>query len=544
MTQKLRIFDTTLRDGAQTIGINMTLDDKQRIFNILDNLGVEFIEAGFPGANTIDDMLFSDEKKISNPKLVAFGMMRHKDQSVGNDITLSSVLNSNAANFCLVGKCWDKHIFDALKIPMEEHLLIVKETIERASGKGQVFFDAEHFFDGFKADPVIAVEIVKTALSAGAHTVVLCDTNGGTLPYEIFDIVTELQEKYGLDGNELGIHTHNDTNNADANTIMAVKAGVTMVQGTLAGIGERCGNANLLSLLPTFIHKMKLNCGDITEEKLHSLTAVYEEFCDIIGIQHSNDMPYVGTNAFTTKAGLHASAQATEPAMYEHIAPENIGNQRHIRVSNQSGYSNIKAAFAELDIPLNKSNESKARDVLRIISNRQESGYSYDQAPESFELFARQQLFGNYRFFDLKQWKVSTERHRNEHGVAIAISEATVKVKINNTIFHEVEEAVGPFNAIDKALKKALTPHFPFLKNFELQDYHVDLPKQNTTTAAFTRATIKMVDHTSDAYKSECLTLGVSNNIIDASVEALLQAYRWKIMREKLKVETNLLKPT
>jgi 2-isopropylmalate synthase len=538
MTEKrrLKIFDTTLRDGAQTIGINLTLDDKQKIGVLLDRLGVDYIEGGWPGANMVDTEFFHQKPEYQTSTLTGFGMMTRAGQSVENDPTLNAVLNSSAQSYCLVGKSWDWHVRDGLGISESDHFATIERTISYAASRNPTLFDAEHFFDGYKANPQFAIQCLKSALNAGAEYVVLCDTNGGTLPYEVSSIIREIIENHGIDGNTLGIHTHDDTGNAVSNTIMAVQAGASLVQGTLCGIGERCGNADLVTLLPTFIHKMGLDCGAINEKSLTNLKTIADEFAQIVRRPIPKNAPYVGSSAFSTKAGLHASAQLKAPEMYEHTDPEYVGNRRNILVTNQSGFANIKAFFNDLGIEV--TDKDTARKLLNVIDDRQCMGFAYDEARESLELLIRRELGARHVYFDVEKWDVHSQRRLNAKGEKITLSEATVKLKISDREYYHVAEGIGPVNALDNAFRKALSQRYPCLSQMGLIDYHVDLPKGDGATGAFTRVNVRSRDSKDNV---ECNTMGVSADVIESSVMALLDSYRWKIMRSKHNKEPKTL---
>lgn len=533
MTEKrrLKIFDTTLRDGAQTIGINMTLEDKEKTAALLDHLGVDYIEGGFPGANSVDTDFFDQRRHFENSTFTAFGMLVRAGRSPENDETLNALINSQAQAYCLVGKSWDWHTKEALGIENHVHFSTIEKTIAYASSKNPTMLDAEHFFDGYKANPEFALQCLKSALDAGASHVVLCDTNGGTMPYEVASIVSTLVDKHGIPSEKIGIHTHDDKGMAVANTIMAVQAGASLVQGTLAGIGERCGNANLITLLPTFVQEMGLDCGAIDADRLVLLKPIAEEFANIIRKPVSNNASYVGRDAFATKAGIHASAQLKNPAMYEHVEPHSVGNKRKIHVTNQSGFANIKAFFNDIGVQV-KSKDQGTR-LLTAIDAQQSKGYAYDEATESLELFVRRKLGQECMYFDVERWSVNSQRRMNARGEPITVSEATIMLTVNGEQRHEVDEGIGPIDALDNAFRKALMQYFPVLKDMELRDYHVDLPKGETTTNAFTRVSVISIDTPTN---TQCNTMGVSQDVTDASVKALLDSYRWRIMRNGLKV--------
>ena len=388
--ERLYIFDTTLRDGAQTQGVDFSIDDKEKISVALDNLGVDYIEGGWPGANPTDTEFFQKKNNFKNAKLTSFGMTKKTGRSADNDPGLSALMNSNTSSVCLVGKSWDFHVDVALGISNDENLENIKESTKHfVKEKKEFIFDAEHFFDGYKANPKYAISCLKSAFDHGARWIVLCDTNGGTLPHEITKIVTEVSKV--IPGKNLGIHAHNDTGNAVANSLSAVLAGVRHIQGTINGLGERCGNANLMSLIPTFYlkkvfsEKFEIN---IKPNNIKRLTQCSRLLDEILNRKPNKHLPYVGAAAFSHKGGLHVSAVQKDPKTYEHINPNEVGNSRNIVISDQAGKSNIISRLKTIDINI-KENDPKIKKLLDEVKDREFIGYSYDGADASFELLAR-----------------------------------------------------------------------------------------------------------------------------------------------------------
>ena len=425
--KRIYLFDSTLRDGAQTQGVDFSADDKAAIALALDRLGLDYVEGGWPGANPTDDAFFSQPPTLKRAKLVAFGMTRRPGRSAANDPGLNALLNAKVQSVCMVGKAWDFHVDVALGISKDENLEMIAESIIHAKTRmAEVMFDAEHFFDGYKADPAFALQCIDAAYTAGARWVVLCDTNGGTLPHEIERIVGEATNK--VPGSNLGIHCHNDTENAVANSLAAVRAGVRQVQGTLNGLGERCGNANLVSLIPSLMLKTDFTVG-LSDKDLSQLTHVSRLLDERLNRAPNRHAAYVGDSAFAHKGGLHVSAVEKDPRTYEHIEPAKVGNRRHIVVSDQSGRANILARFREIGLEVDAA-DPKVASLVEQVKAREFDGYAYDGAEASFELLARRAIGGLPGIFTLSRFRVMDERRWNARGELVTESEATVKVEV------------------------------------------------------------------------------------------------------------------
>ena len=531
---RLYIYDTTLRDGQQTQGVQFSLTEKIQIAATLDALGVDYIEGGWPGANPVDSEFF-DSKPSLRSTFTAFGMTKRSGRSAENDDVLNAVVNVETPAVCLVGKTHDFHVETALGITLAENTENIARSIEHVVAKSrEALFDAEHFFDGYKANPAYAIESLRAAYDAGARWVVLCDTNGGVLPAEVGQIVKEVIAG-GIAGDRLGIHTHNDTENAVANTLAAVDAGARQIQGTLNGLGERCGNANLTSLLPILClkdpYKSYYEIG-ITPAALEDLKRASRLLDDILNRVPAAQAPFVGTSAFVHKAGLHASAILKDPTTYEHIDPALVGNRRVIPMSNQAGQSNLRQRLGEAGLVVEKGEPALER-ILDLVKTREAEGYSYDTAQASFEMLARRELGLCPEFFDVKRYKVSIERRKNKYNRMVSLSEAVVVVRINGEKKMSVSESMdelgndrGPVNALSKALAKDLGPYQTMIDDMNLVDYKVRITQSGTE--AVTRVVIDCEDS-----KGRCWsTVGVSANIVDASFEALLDAINWKLIRD------------
>ena len=522
---RVHIFDTTLRDGAQTQGVDFGVQDKIAIARALDELGVDYIEGGWPGANPTDDAFFGDPPPLKNAKLVAFGMTRRPGRSAENDPGLASMVNSKAEALCMVGKAWDFHVDVALGITAEENLAMIADSVAfTKSRKAEIMFDAEHFFDGFKADRDFALACLKAAADAGARWMVLCDTNGGTLPHEIKEIVAEAAKT--VPGEKLGIHCHNDTENAVANSLAAVEAGVRQVQGTLNGLGERCGNANIVSLIPSLNLKTGYETG-VSAEQLTQLTHASRLLDERLNRAPNRHQPYVGQAAFAHKGGLHVSAVEKDPKTYEHIEPGLVGNQRHIVVSDQAGRSNILARFREIGLELPEGDDRRVNRLLEEVKRLESEGYAYDGAEASFELLARRTLGEVPDYFSLERFRIMDDRRTNARGDLVIESEATVTVEVCGELLHEVASGNGPVNALDVALRKALLRAYPQLEGTHLTDYKVRILTPQGGTDAVTRVMIESADKEGERWT----TLGVSPNIIGASYSALEDSYAWKLFR-------------
>ena len=531
---RLYIYDTTLRDGQQTQGVQFSTPEKIRIAQALDTLGVDYIEGGWPGANPTDSAFF-DEAPTTKARLTAFGMTKRAGRSAENDDVLAAVMNAGTGSVCLVGKTHDYHVKTALGITLEENLENIGASIAHIGTQGrEALFDAEHFFDGYKANPGYALQCLQAAQAGGARWIVLCDTNGGTLPEEIALIVKDVIAE-GIPGDRLGIHTHNDTENAVAGTLAAVDAGVRQLQGTLNGLGERCGNANLTSLIPTLLLKEPYASAyetGITAEALRGLTRTSRMLDDILNRVPMKQAPYVGGSAFAHKAGLHASAILKDPATYEHILPDLVGNARIIPMSNQAGQSNLRRRLSEAGLEVAPGDPALGR-ILDRIKAREDEGYAYDTAQASFELLARDELGQLPAFFEVKRYKVTVERRKNKYDKMVSLSEAVVVVKVDGEKKLSVSESLdetgsdrGPVNALSKALAKDLGRYSAIIEDMRLVDFKVRI------TQGGTEAVTRVIIDSADGQGRRWSTVGVSPNIVDASFEALLDAIRWKLIRD------------
>ena len=524
--ERLYIFDTTLRDGAQTQGVDFSIEDKEKIALALDNLGVDYIEGGWPGANPTDTEFFQKKHNFKNSKLTCFGMTKKSGRSAENDTGLSSLMNSNTPAICLVGKSWDFHVDVALGITNQENLENISESAKHfVKAKKEFMFDAEHFFDGYKANADYALSCIKAAYDQGARWVILCDTNGGTLPHEVSRIVSEVSKV--IPGENLGIHAHNDTGNAVANSLVAVLSGVRQIQGTINGLGERCGNANLMSLIPTFFLKKdfssKFEIG-INSEKIKNLTDCSRLLDEILNRKPNQHLPYVGAAAFSHKGGLHVSAVQKDPKTYEHINPEQVGNARNIVVSDQSGKSNIISRLKSIKIDI-EQNDPKIKKLLEEVKDREFIGYSYDGADASFELLARRIIGEIPRYISINEYDVSVKK--NKSGEIISSAKAQLEVDGEKIICEG--EGNGPVNALDNAIRQnvdRLAKYSKYLKDLKLVDYKVRI--LNTGTEAVTRVSIE----STDSKGKNWFTIGVSTNIIDASFKALIDSLDYKLFKD------------
>ncbi len=468
--ERIYLFDTTLRDGAQTQGVDFSVRDKAVIAAELDRLGIDYVEAGWPGANPTDDAFFADLPRLSHARFTAFGMTCRQGRSAANDPGLTAVLGASVDAVCLVGKAWDFHVEVALGVSPEENLAMITDSVAHACDKGkETLFDAEHFFDGYKANPEFARACVEAARDAGARWIVLCDTNGGTLPDEIERIVAETAAYVPPD--RLGIHGHHDTENAVANSLAAVRAGARMVQGTLNGLGERCGNANLVSLIPTLMLKMGLETG-VRPDDLARLTVGSHMLDELLNRAPNRHAAYVGAAAFAHKGGLHVSAIQKDPRCYEHIAPELVGNRRHIVVSDQAGRANVLVRLREVGIDI-AADDPRIASLVESVKARQFEGYSYDGADASFELMARRALGDVPGYFEVDSYRVQVERRHNALGELITVSEATVKVTVGGEHLMSVAEGNGPVDALNAALRKDLGAYSRYLNDLRLVDFKV-----------------------------------------------------------------------
>ena len=517
------LYDTTLRDGAQTQGVDFSVSDKIAIAEALDALGIDYVEGGWPGANPTDDAFFGDKPALKRARLTPFGMTRRDGRSASNDPGLNAVLDAAAGSVCLVGKTWDFHVDVALGIARDDNLRLIRESFEEVAGRGlEGIFDAEHFFDGFKANRDYALNCLKAAAEGGAEWLVLCDTNGGTLPHEIEEIV--LAVRATLPDVKLGIHAHDDTDNAVANSIAAVRAGARMVQGTLNGLGERCGNANLISLIPTLTAKMGYRCG-VSQDQMAQLVKTSRLLDERLNAVPSRNAAYVGTGAFAHKGGLHVSAIAKDPSSYEHIDPAVVGNSREVVVSDQAGRSNILQRLAALGIEIDRKDPAVTA-LVDAVKEREFQGYAYDTAEASFELLARRALGQVPEFFKLHSFRVIDERRHNARGKLVTVSEATIKIDVDGERRMTVAEGNGPVNALDHALRQVLVTHYPVLEGVQLVDFRVRIINSSGTDAV-TRVLIESMDNQGHRWR----TVGVSANIIDASYIALHDSLNYYLGR-------------
>lgn len=526
MSERIYLYDSTLRDGSQARGVDFSVTDKLAIAHALDAFGIDYIEGGWPGANPTDDAFFDTKPKFKKAALTAFGMTRKSGRSASNDPGLQALVDSGSPSICIVGKAWDWQVEAALGISKKENLRMVEESIAHLKAKKrEAVFDAEHFFDGYKANPDYALEVIKAAYKAGARWVVLCDTNGGSLPSEVRKIVSEVVKH--IPGTHLGIHCHNDTEQAVANSLAAVEAGVRQVQGTINGIGERCGNANLISIIPTLMLKMGFKTG-VSAAQLARITKLSRQVDDRLNRAPNQHAAYVGASAFAHKGGLHVSAMNKDSKSYEHVAPDAVGNRRLILVSDKAGRSNIMNRLAEFGIKI-AADDDRISDLVREVKAREAQGYAYEDAEASFELMARHILEQVPTYYDLHSFRVLDERRLNAKGKLVTMSEATVKLTVMGSLKMTVAEGNGPVNALDAALRKALILKYPQLKTMHLNDYKVRILTPQEATAALTRVMIESKNDKGEKWT----TLGVSHNVIDASYNALYDAITYHLLKSK-----------
>src|SRR5262245_38195816 len=523
--ERLYLFDTTLRDGAQTNGVDFAPHYKLSIAEMLDDHGIDYVEGGYPGANPTDTQLFSKDRDL-NTTFTAFGMTRRPGRSTSNDPGLAGLLDAKADAICFVAKSWDYHVRVALECTLEENLASIRDSVRAAKAKGlEVLLDCEHFFDGYKANPEFALACAKAAYDEGARWVVLCDTNGGALPHEVEVIVGEVVKV--IPGDYVGIHAHNDTEQAVANSFAAVRAGARQIQGTLNGLGERCGNANLISIIPTL--KLKAEYAQsfeigVSDEALGHIARISHGLDDILNRAADRHAPYVGESAFATKAGIHASAIIKDPATYEHVAPEQVGNKRKLLVSDQSGRSNLLAELDRIGFAVDKDDPRLSR-LLDEVKEREAIGYAYEAADASFELLARRLLGKVPRYFEVDKFDVTVEQRISAKGDRVTVSMAVVKVKVGDDVLISAAEGNGPVNALDLALRKDLGKYQSYITGLELSDYRVRI--LNGGSEAVTRVLIESEDETGDHWT----TVGVSSNIIDASFQALMDSIVYKLIK-------------
>ncbi|HHL40127.1 MAG TPA: citramalate synthase [Deltaproteobacteria bacterium] len=521
----ITLYDTTLRDGTQAEDISFTVEDKVRIAQALDELGVHYIEGGWPGSNPRDIEFFEEMSKVKLARsvLTAFGSTRRARTRASRDANIKALLGAGTAAVTIFGKSWKLHVTHALKVPLEENLDMIRDSVAYLKKRvDTVFYDAEHFFDGYKADADYAMRTLRAAEEAGADCLVLCDTNGGTLPGEIAEIVAAVKERVAA---PLGIHAHNDSETAVANTLEAVRMGVVHVQGTLNGFGERCGNANLCSIIPAL--RLKMGLDVITAARLRKLREVSRLVYELANLPHFKHQPYVGESAFAHKGGIHVSAVTREPETYEHIRPELVGNHQRVLVSDLSGRSNIlyKAQAYGVDV---ESREEAVRKVLHDLKVLEHQGFQYEGAEASFELLIQRTLRKKRRKpFKLLGFRVIDEKRREGEE---PYSEATIKLEVGGVVAHTAAEGNGPVNALDKALRKALERFYPSLKDVELLDFKVRVLTAGAGTAARVRVLIESGDS-----EDRWGTVGVSENVIEASWQALVDSIEYKLYKDRKK---------
>jgi 2-isopropylmalate synthase len=531
--ERLSLYDTTLRDGQQTQGVDFSAADKTKIARALDDLGLDYVEGGWPGANPTDSDFFRDAPKLKRATFTAFGMTKRAGRSAANDEVLAEVVNAGTPAVCLVGKSHDFHVETALGISLDENLTNIRESIAHLVAQGrEALFDAEHFFDGFKSNPDYALACLDAAMEGGARWVVLCDTNGGVLPGEVGDIVSTVCQR--IPGTHVGIHTHNDTEQAVANSFAAVDAGARQIQGTLNGLGERCGNANLVSIIPTLLLKPlysdRFETG-IAVEALPKLRGASLMLDELLNRQPNRHAAYVGAAAFAHKAGLHASAIAKDPTTYEHIEPQAVGNERVIPMSNQAGRSNLVKRLAEAGIEADPK-DKRLGQLLSHVKEREDQGFAYDSAQASFELLARRYLGQVPKFFEIDRYRVSVERRDDPHNGAVTVSEAVVVVHVDGERMISASESVdpvthedqGPVNALARALRKDLGRYQSYIDDLHLVDFKVRI------IGAGTEAVTRVLIDSADAQGNTWSTVGVSPNIVDASFQALEDAVITKLI--------------
>ncbi len=522
--ERVKIYDTTLRDGMQGESISFSLEDKLLITQRLDNFGLDYIEGGYPMSNPKEQQFFRKvrEMDLKNAKIVAFGSTRRANTKIEDDACMQALLGCEAPTVTIVGKSWDMHVTDVLRCTLDDNLTICAESVEYLKSKArEVIFDAEHFFDGYKENPKYAMKVLAAAADAGADVLVLCETNGGTLPNEIYEITKKVCKKFRTV--TIGIHSHNDCDCAVAGSLAAVEAGARHVQGTINGLGERAGNANLCTIIPNLVYKMGFEIENA--EKIRSLTKLSRFVFEIANLAPVMNMPYVGESAFAHKGGLHIDALRKNDRAYEHIDPKLIGNKRRFLISELSGSSTVLAKLENQKLVTDKA---LAQKILKAVQNLENEGYQFEAAEASFEILVKKTL-GTYKpSFDLVKYHVNVERNIDEE----IITEASVKLKVDGINEHVISEGDGPVNALDEALRKSLERFYPNISQMHLIDYKVRVVNARAGTAARVRVIIESRD--SDAMWG---TVGVSENIIDASWKALVDSVEYKLLKDAKKAE-------
>jgi 2-isopropylmalate synthase len=517
---KIELYDTTLRDGAQSEGISFSVADKLKICEKLDSLGVHFIEGGWPGVNPKDMEFFKKARslKLKNANIVAFGSTRHAKVSTGADKVLKGLLSANTKYITIFGKSWDLHVREVFKVDLGENLKMISDSIKfLRSKKKTMFYDAEHFFDGYKSNKDYALKTLKAVEGSGAQRIILCDTNGGTITSQIFEIVEEVRKVIKI---PLGIHAHNDTEMAVANSIAAVQAGCVQVHGTINGYGERCGNANLVSIIADLKLKLGINC--VSDLALRDLTEVAHFVAEISNMKLQDNQPFVGSSAFAHKAGVHVNAILKNPKTYEHVDPAKLGNHRRLLISELSGKSTIIKKAQDMNLDLGQ-NAEKSKTILKILQELENKGYHFEAAEASLELLMNRAMKKFKDFFDLEDFRVIIEKRKGGK----MSSEATIKLKVGKELEHTASLGDGPVNALDSALRKALKKFYPKLAEMHLIDYKVRVLDEKEGTAARVRVLIQSQDKNDSWW-----TIGVSENIIDASWQALVDSIEYKLLKD------------
>ncbi|NQZ56732.1 MAG: citramalate synthase [Lentisphaeraceae bacterium] len=520
MGKQIQLFDTTLRDGQQGKGISFTVDDKIKIAKILDESGIDYIEGGWPGASPKVEAFFKaiQDVDLQHAKMVAFGSTRRAGNSAEDDVFLNKIVDSKAPVACIFGKSWDLHVTTALKISLEQNLEIIYDSVKFLKDSGlEVFFDAEHFFDGYKRNPEYAVKCIQAAERGGAEVLVLCDTNGGTLPFEVAEIIEAIKPQLNT---PLGIHAHNDSELAVANSLTAIKHGALQVQGTINGYGERCGNANLCSVIPSLQLKMGYDC--MSAEQLAQMTKISHRISEIANLAPLESQAFVGQNAFAHKGGVHVSAILKNPETYEHIKPELVGNKQEVTISDQAGLSNLIYKAEKFGIAV-EPKDPRIKGLVQQTKELEKMGYSFEEGEASFELLMRRTLGLYKRFFTLEEFRVLDEKRGHDESL---IAEATVKLNIDGKLIHTAGEGNGPVSALDQAMRKCLIDIYPEISSIHLTDYKVRVLNSAGGTDALVRVLIESTDG-----KDTWGTVGVSTNIIDASWEALVDSIEYKLLK-------------
>jgi len=522
LPERVKIYDTTLRDGTQAEDISFSVEDKVRITMRLDDLGIDYIEGGWPGSNPKDMAFFREMRNYSlkTARVAAFGSTARANTAPENDANIKALLAAKTPAVTVFGKSWDVHVRDALRISREQNVDLIRNSLKYLKTTGvEVFYDAEHFFDGFKGDPDYALATLQAAQEAKVDTIILCDTNGGTLPRELMEIIRAVQKKIYF---PLGIHAHNDSEMAVANSIAAVQLGLGHVQGTINGFGERCGNANLCSILPILRFKLKLNC--LSEVQMAKLREVSNFVAELANLQPNKHQPFVGSSAFAHKGGVHVSAIEKNPQTYEHLNPEWVGNHRRVLISDLAGKSNILQKAAEYHIDLNRK-DPLTNEILNTLKELESQGYQYEGAEASFELLMKKALGTQKKYFELMGFRILSEKLREDR---TPISEATIMVKVGGRVEHTAATGNGPVNALDNAIRKALEKFYPQLTDMELVDYKVRVLSPGKGTGARVRVLVESGDR-----RDKWGTVGVSENIIEASWQALVDAINYKLLKDE-----------